>query len=657
MKTTKTEKEDKFAKVMAFTAIYFYLFFWAIIPFVQYNNLLNYDMTGMYFSAWHTKNYLFPEITGWNKIFFFGYPQNHFYGPFFPYLVAAISQIIPLEAAFKLALSFFILLMPLSFYYFNKAIGLKQNSALAATILMTAILIAAPPKSYGGDLYSTLGTGLIANAIALPILFFYLRSLQKIEKNNFTKQSILLALLILTHPLTAIAGIIANLGQIITQKDKTKIIIKQFIAGAALSAFWWIPAITTINEAEVARIGNIENALILLTLFVIIYAVAKAQETKNLYPVLATISLILLFSFLGTSVIEIPTHFYRYTILILLLVPPILFSIIKKENKLIVATAIIAFLTIGISIQYYSPQGYSILTKEDFEKVKQNCPPQNERTLINAPPINAQTPHEIQHIIPMQCNSLSVRGVYAESSKNSVFVFYLEKELDETNFDWGVSVDKYFVIQNKEKLEKLIPWQLEALGINYVVSADQKYESWKKTKTVLKTTVNNEYTQGEKEVEYSIYKVSDSKIFEVPEKELVNLEANKWKNETINWFLSEKITKTLPVQGLEKNKITSTGDKEAKITIVEENKRGDRFKILIEAQEEVPVLAKISYFPNWKAKENGKEIKIYRAAPNFMLFFAKGEVELIYEKSINEIIAYLISIVTLILILKKELVS
>ncbi|MEM4364013.1 MAG: hypothetical protein QXS90_01915, partial [Candidatus Diapherotrites archaeon] len=76
MKQKKTEeKKDNFVKIMVFSAIYFYLFFWAIIPFIQHNNLLNYDMTGMYFSAWHTKNYLYPEITGWNKFFFFGYPQ------------------------------------------------------------------------------------------------------------------------------------------------------------------------------------------------------------------------------------------------------------------------------------------------------------------------------------------------------------------------------------------------------------------------------------------------------------------------------------------------------------------------------------------------------------------------------------------------------
>ncbi|MEM4391133.1 MAG: 6-pyruvoyl-tetrahydropterin synthase-related protein [Candidatus Diapherotrites archaeon] len=661
MKQKKTEeKKDNFVKIMVFSAIYFYLFFWAIIPFIQHNNLLNYDMTGMYFSAWHTKNYLYPEITGWNKFFFFGYPQNYFYGPFFPYLVATIAQIIPIDIAFKIALSIFIILTPIAFYHFSKSIGLKQNSALASTLIMTSLLIIAPPKSYGGDLYSTLGTGLIANAVALPILFFYLGELAKIQKENYIKQALLLGLLIITHPLTAIIGIIATISHLIIysikEKEKIEPTIKQFIIGALITAFWWIPAIITREEAEIARIGSIEDATMLLGLFLVVLAIAISQKNKAIYPTITTIALILVFSIIGTSIIDIPTHFYRFTIIILLLLPPIFFSIIKLDHKAIAFATTIYFLIVIFNVQYYSPEGYSKLTRYDLETIKQNCPPENTRTLINAPPTTAQTPHEIQHAIPMQCNNVAVRGIYSESSRNSVFVFYLEKELDETNFDWGVSVDKQFVIDNKEKLMKLMPWQLEALGINYIISAEQHAESWKKTKDVLKTEVNNEYTEGPKEVEYSLYKVSDSKIFEVPTKELIKVDTQEWKNKTVNWFLSEEIINTLPIQNLPKElQQTKQENTETKITIIEENKRGDKYKIFIESEKEVPVLAKISYFPNWKAKQEGKEINIYRAAPNFMMFFAKGEVELSYEKTNYEIISYLISIITLLIVINKAI--
>ena len=52
----------------------------------------------------------------------------------------------------------------------------------------------------------------------------------------------------------------------------------------------------------------------------------------------------------------------------------------------------------------------------------------------------------------------------------------------------------------------------------------------------------------------------------------------------------------------------------------------------VESDKKAPILIKVSYFPNWKAYENGKETKIYEVSPHLMMVYANGPIELKYEK-------------------------
>ena len=71
----------------------------------------------------------------------------------------------------------------------------------------------------------------------------------------------------------------------------------------------------------------------------------------------------------------------------------------------------------------------------------------------------------------------------------------------------------------------------------------------------------------------------------------------------------------------------------SQVRLVEQNENRTSFKLDVKSDVPVPVLAKISYFPYWHAFDSsGKEIQIYRAAPNLMLFEAKGEVTLFYHE-------------------------
>ena len=68
------------------------------------------------------------------------------------------------------------------------------------------------------------------------------------------------------------------------------------------------------------------------------------------------------------------------------------------------------------------------------------------------------------------------------------------------------------------------------------------------------------------------------------------------------------------------------------------------FSIDVDSAAEIPVLVKVSYFPNWHAYSNEKEIPVYTASPNLMAVYAKGRVDFVFERSNLEIIAILMSL-------------
>src|SRR3989344_166532 len=88
-----------------FISIELFIIIFLIIPFLLNNSLETTDMTAHYFSAWYTKEYLFPNIIGWNPFHYLGFPQNQFYPPLFTLLTVYLSFIFPLKISFKILLS------------------------------------------------------------------------------------------------------------------------------------------------------------------------------------------------------------------------------------------------------------------------------------------------------------------------------------------------------------------------------------------------------------------------------------------------------------------------------------------------------------------------------------------------------------------------
>ena len=116
-------------------------------------------------------------MTGWNPFFFAGFPQNLFYPPLFSYFTAVLSFLIPLLWAFKAVVLLSLILTPLSIYYCARKFDFSKLKS--SVIAMAVIAIMMLPDSLvsrvvlGGMFQATFNVGLVTNALALPIFFFF----------------------------------------------------------------------------------------------------------------------------------------------------------------------------------------------------------------------------------------------------------------------------------------------------------------------------------------------------------------------------------------------------------------------------------------------------------------------------------------------------
>ncbi len=606
-------------------------------------------MAGAYFSSWFTKEYLFPNPIGWNPFFFGGYPQNQFYGPLLPYLAALLAQVMPISLAFKIIISLAIILTPLSFYYFSRSLELSKNKSAIAMAFMFSMLFIFTSKWTGGDFYSTFENGFVAQALSLPLFFFYFGLLvKKIETKYFVLPSVLAAAVILAHSYAAICLAIAVIAVLISKRNKksTIYLIKHLILILLLCLFWLIPLIEESSQLNFFLIGNFAYVVEIVLISASLSFIAFFLKKENLFIPSLWVLLTGLFIFFGQEYLKTTIHFYRMTFFVMLFAPVLFFLTIqikKFESKKVYKIAMCFILLACFATALYlvanarpiKAEGYStaiLPANLDFGEINQG------RILINAPPSLQQSPHELQHLIPMTFGNISSRGLFSESSKNSRFFFNIEKEIDPSYMDWGVLTDGGLISSNPDFYYDLLPHHLSLFGITRIISPDSKFD-WK---------VEKEYFFPYNGFDYSLYSTGAKGFFEPVAKEIKKISTNNWDQEVNSWFISEGVKSTILVEENAPD-IIAKGDEE--INIISSTKNFDRLVINIASEKEIPVLIKFTYFKNWKARQAGKEIKIYKASPHLMLMYAKGTVELSYEKSPFELIGGAITILTIIVLL------
>lgn len=628
--------------------IFLYLLIFIIIPFLRYGSVTNWDMAGHYFSAWYQKEYLFPNVIGWNPYFFLGHPQNQFYPPLYFYLTALLAQVFSLELSFKLVLAMALLLMPFAFYYFVRSFEISKMQSSSLMLFMFSLLFVSKYSHIGGDLHSTFDIGLVSHLLGLMLFFFYFGSLIRgVKANKFLLASVLLALLALTHVVVAFAGAIAFISiafSSISDRKSSLFFIKHGTLAFLLSAFWAIPFLAKINYLNSVKIGYFSPYLYLILGGILIYsAISSFQQNKKFYPIAFFLLIMLFLSILGSSYSNMPFHFYRLTLFMVLLFPLAFVSLFKKEFKLIS----LLFIFVSLFIILSSP--HLEIRSEKIPDLQLLTNTSDGRIFVVASPNKESQPHFLQHEIPKENKAIALRGLYVESSKNGAFVLNLEKEIDKNSLAWGNYIHYDLLTNNSNKSAEILPYQFNLFNVNYVVSfhnsSNNLTKEWKELEKV--TTFISPATLLEL-YDYTLYKVGNSSLIEVLDYKprMVNLTNATWYYASMRWFLSEDIKKGTLVN---EEVPDSIGTGKEKVDILNISKRQDYIKFKVYSDKDVPILIKISEFPNWRAYSNGKKLKIYRASPYLMLVYSNGEIELKYEKIFSDKLGEWLSILGLII--------
>lgn len=599
-----------------------------ILPFILYNNLNIQDMVGHLFSAYYTKEFLFPDIIGWNPFFYLGMPQNQLYPPLFTLLTVFLSFIFGVELAFKLIFSIAIAVTPLSFYYLARKFGFDKFKAAISMLLMASALFAID-YAIGGNFPSSFKAGMVGNALAIPLLFFYLGSLHcSLKDKKIAKPSIFMALLVLSNIFVAAAGIIVSLSFIAfnLSKRNTLFFLKHGILSFLLAGFWIFPVLFKAGYSRVTYLAPMEYfnsiaaALMALLFFYSSYILIKTKN-KKFYYIIASICLLSIIELSGFF-LSIPFQFYRFDFVIIILIL-LLAANSLQNSKSLVLVGMLSLLIIFSNSDSLHPEGIEDTQIKNVGKL-------DGRTLVIYGKNFDFGYHTFPHKFAMETGNHVIKGSFIESSRNAIILNDIVKLIDNDSWFPYEYMHPIYANLSNPKLKRQIPNYLNFFNINYIISKENKVHGELIEKNVIVF----------RNLSYNLYKVGNSSLIEVLNYKPIAAK-EEWDKQVGKWFFSGRSNKILVNE--EVPSYIGTGNE--KIEMISATKNYDRLIFNVDSKNPVPILIKISYFPNWKAYSNGKEIKIYKASPYLMLVYGKGEIELKYKKLLVDYIGYALTLI------------
>jgi hypothetical protein len=472
-------KKDK-ASLLNFGFVYSFLVGFIIGPYLSFNPVTQWDAVGHLFSSWYIREFLFPRFSGWNPFFFAGYPQGMFYPPLMHYLTALLSYIFPITFALKSIVSICVLLTPLSFYRFARSqdLSVRDSSALMLAMvgLISAPIVYSSGNNFvGGTLSSTFHIGLIANAFALPLFFFYVSSLEIVaSRGRSVAASLLLSALILSHTVTAIAAVV-YLAIFFTlhlrSREIASAVLRHGFWTLLVTAFWWVPFLEYLDFSQSIeiRLGLGASSFILLMVGLGAALIQYLQPKSSVRPAVLFYFCAMTIGLLVLNFFPLRFHIYRLVLFPILLVPALCFGLLPKWRNLALSMLGIIGLCLGI----ISPQtSYHFINAAGFKQTisTQIKGPFADRTMVLASLNDEAEPHELQHQLPMFDRFHAIKGLFAESSRNSGFLQGLERLMDPVSMIWGVPLPK-LITDNKADTSLVIRQRLKDFGVSSIIYA------------------------------------------------------------------------------------------------------------------------------------------------------------------------------------------
>ncbi len=633
-----------------------------VVPLWQSQSLEIYDSPGHVGLVWYLKEFLWPKFSGWNPFFLGGWPQGIFYPSLFHWSAAALSFTFGIETSIKLIISLAILSTPFAAFYAARNTISEKRYWLPATFLIL-IFLTALPNFLGIGFRGLFQIGLIPNFVSTPIFLAFIGLLHsQFKKGKFLWASLIISVLILGHLVAAISAGIYLLIYSVVLRSKSELRVRSLVwlivISALLTSFFWVPFLlyrsfisvsihpTPLPLAINSIIGLV--ALVLLTLHL--------RSKNNEGAALSTFAFVLLLAAVldryiidnapGSGLFNIlyPFHVYRFQPYAYLAIILSLASL--KEAKLWLENKkIFSLFTINI-ILFAALLTYLILRNPALPGVKTTLTGQPKLwgrfiesfsfTEVSWLPYSIQT----KLVLSDPESNPWANGLFTDSTLNGPHFESLRRSLRpeaHPSGEWVITETKFIDQRN-------IQHALDLFGIKYVlnlgeVGSGEEIGKWE---------------IGDEEQTFVVEEVGEGKLVEVTKLNPIPV-GRDFDKKVEEWWDKDGEWSTLPFEvksGEEiENLDTKIIDPKTKIEIIEHNKDWTKVKLKIALEDPQPVLIKFSYFPWWSASSAGQELPIYRAAPNLMLVFANGEVDLEFKEPIWLKVLYLISLGTFLVVI------
>lgn len=673
-----------------FVFLVFVLIYWFLISQIPWSLVFSNTMvaggdTGSHNAVVYYSQKIFPKIKWWSPDWYAGFPFLYFYPPLLYYFTVLLSYLIPLNIAFKIVTLLGTFLLPLSIYFFLMLCGFSFPIPSFGAVLSLNYLFLEKFSIYGGNLPSTLA-GEFSYSLAFALIFLFLGFLIKgMRENRFLVLNIfLLALISLVHPFSVIVAVLAagflSLEAFFVKKIKTDFfyLLKVFIGGFCLSAFWSLPFLALLpytSKMSWLKTINLEeifpSSLVffqILAFLGAIYALFSWKKEKNIRFVLyILIAALIPFLTLNHSSIW-NTRFLPFILIsflmlagyflgtcLPLLIKKILFFVRGAKARKIqpIASGIILIFFTSFLVFRFIPANLSFIPfwlKWNYEGIEAKEPWPEIKELfayLKDLPFGRimweyrgeydkfGTPRVLENL-PIFTGKPTFEGLLIESSVSSYFHFINQAETTKTPTS-AVAGFEYpdFNFENGAE-------HLRLFGAQYFVAFTEE----------IKKLADKQFKPLKNFGEFKVYQVPDSELVMVIKDLELRRKDGKWLDESISWYKEMDFSRFIVFYQnkkefleinsfLGKTEEEKTQSQEIAQPKIEIKKISDDSLTFLTDQIGQPHLIKYSYFPGWQVKGAKGP---YLISPSFMMVIPEqNEVSLSYGYNIWDKIGIVLS--------------
>ncbi len=313
---------------LALVAVEAALLLAVLVPYVVHNGLQAGDAIGHVYETEYLRDHAWPSVGAWNPHVFLGYPVGFGYPPLSRWVVGLVALVCGVPLAFKLVTAGVVLAVPPVAWWLGRRLFPRARHGGAWGLVAVACVTALPARwlgldvALGGTLESTIGSGMLANAMGFLALLGLLGAL---ARHPGPAVALLVAATLLAHfVMGALAVVIVaawGVARLLDgQRAEARDLAFQLVVGGALAGVWLVPFAA--GSASVA--ADLEGmawtpAFVLALGLGVAAALGPLLRGTGVARATALAFLVVLFATAAGEAVEVSTHFYRLMPALLLL--------------------------------------------------------------------------------------------------------------------------------------------------------------------------------------------------------------------------------------------------------------------------------------------------------------------------------------------------